>query len=67
LVNHKLRVSLDVEAFDACLDGNSEAAKEGLVLCHVVEHGEMQAYHVPHMFLKGGDEEEACSCPRLHQ
>jgi hypothetical protein len=36
LVNHELRVSSDVEVFDACLDGNSEAAKEGLVLCHVV-------------------------------
>jgi hypothetical protein len=36
LVNHELRVSPDIEAFDSCLDGNSEAAKEGLVLCHVV-------------------------------
>jgi hypothetical protein len=36
LVNHELRVSPDVEAFDACFDGNSEAAKKGLVLCHVV-------------------------------
>jgi hypothetical protein len=53
LVNHELRVSLDVEAFDACLDGNSEAAKEGLILCHVVGRGEMQAYRVPHMFPEG--------------
>jgi hypothetical protein len=36
LVNHELRVSPDVEAFDACFDCNLEAAEEGLVLCHVV-------------------------------
>jgi uncharacterized membrane protein len=36
LVNHKLRDPPDVEAFDACLDGDSEAAKEGLVFYHVV-------------------------------
>jgi hypothetical protein len=36
LINHELRVSPDVEAFDACFDGDSEAAKEGLILCHVV-------------------------------
>jgi hypothetical protein len=53
LVNHELRVSPGVEAFDACLDGNSEAAKEGLILRHVVGRGEMQAYRVPHMFPEG--------------
>jgi hypothetical protein len=26
-----MRVSPDVEAFDSCLDGNSEAAKKGLM------------------------------------
>jgi hypothetical protein len=36
LVNHELRFPADVEAFDACLDGNSDATKKGLVLCHVV-------------------------------
>jgi hypothetical protein len=36
LVNHELEVSPDVEVFDACFDGDSEAAKEGLILCHVV-------------------------------
>jgi hypothetical protein len=41
LVNHELRVPLDVEAFDACLDGDSEAAKKGLILCHVVRRGEV--------------------------
>jgi hypothetical protein len=41
LVNHELRVSPDVEAFDACLDGDSEATKKGLVLRHVVRRGEM--------------------------
>jgi hypothetical protein len=36
LVNHELRVSPDVEVFDAYFDGNSKTAKKGLVLCHVV-------------------------------
>jgi hypothetical protein len=41
LVNHELRVPPDVEAFDAYLDGDSETAKKGLVLRHVVRRGEM--------------------------
>jgi hypothetical protein len=53
LVNHELQVSPDVEAFDACFDGDSEAAEEGLVLCHVVGRGEMQVYRVPHMLPEG--------------
>jgi hypothetical protein len=36
LVNHELRVPPDVEAFDACLDGDLEVAEKGLVLRHVV-------------------------------
>jgi hypothetical protein len=36
LVNHDLRVSPNVEALDARFVGNSEAAEERLVLCHVV-------------------------------
>jgi hypothetical protein len=36
LVDHELRVSPHVEAFDARLNGDFEAAKEGLVLGHVV-------------------------------
>jgi hypothetical protein len=39
LVDHKLRVPPDVEALDARLDGDSEAAEKGLVLCHVVDAG----------------------------
>jgi hypothetical protein len=35
-VNHELRVPPDTEAFDARLDGDSEAAKKGLILRHVV-------------------------------
>jgi hypothetical protein len=46
LVNHELRVSPDIEAFDACFDGNSEVAEEGLILCHVVGR-------VPHMVPEG--------------
>jgi hypothetical protein len=36
LVDHELRVSPHVEVLDACLNGDFEAAKEGLVLGHVV-------------------------------
>jgi hypothetical protein len=41
LVDHELRVSPNVEALDACLDGDFEAAEKGLVLRHVVRRGEM--------------------------
>jgi hypothetical protein len=36
LVNHELRAPPNVEAFDACFDGDSEATKEVLVFRHVV-------------------------------
>jgi hypothetical protein len=36
LVNHELRIPPHVEALDAYLDGDLEAANEGLVLSHVV-------------------------------
>jgi hypothetical protein len=36
LVNHELRIPPHVEALDAYLDGDLEAAKESLVLSHVV-------------------------------
>jgi hypothetical protein len=36
LVDHELRVPPHVEALDACFNGDFEAAKEGLVLSHVV-------------------------------
>jgi hypothetical protein len=36
LVDHELRVPPNVEALDAYLDGDSEAAEKGLVLRHVV-------------------------------
>jgi hypothetical protein len=36
LVDHELRIPQHVEAFDANLDGDLEAAKQGLVLSHVV-------------------------------
>jgi hypothetical protein len=36
LVNHELLIPPHVEALDAYLDGDLEAAKEGLVLSHVV-------------------------------
>jgi hypothetical protein len=36
LVDHELRVSSNIEALDARLDGDSEATEKGLVLRHVV-------------------------------
>jgi hypothetical protein len=36
LVNHELRIPPHVEALDAYLDGDLEAAEEGLVLSHIV-------------------------------
>jgi hypothetical protein len=36
LVDHELRVSPNVEALDARLDGDSEAAEKGFVLRHVI-------------------------------
>jgi hypothetical protein len=53
LIDDELRVPAYVEALDAKLDGDAEAAKEGLILRHVVRSGEMQAYHVPHVFSEG--------------
>jgi hypothetical protein len=52
-VDHELRISPDVEALDARFDGDSKAAKEGLVLRHVVGRREMQVYRVSHVFLEG--------------
>jgi hypothetical protein len=59
LVNYELRVSPNVEALDAGLDGDSELAEEGFVLCHVVGCGEMQAHCISHVFPEGRDEEQA--------
>jgi hypothetical protein len=41
LIDHELRVPPNVDAFDACLNGDSEATKKGLILRHVVRHREM--------------------------
>jgi hypothetical protein len=53
LVDHELRVSPHIEALNARLDGDSEAAEEGFLLHHVVRHGEMQTHHVSHMLPEG--------------
>jgi len=50
LIDDELRIPAYVEALYAELDGDAEAAEEGLVLRHVVRSREMQAYHVSHMF-----------------
>jgi hypothetical protein len=36
LVDHELRISPHIKAFDAYFDGDLEATKQGLVLGHVV-------------------------------
>jgi hypothetical protein len=36
LVDHELRVSSNVEAHDACLDGDSKATEKGFVFRHVI-------------------------------
>jgi hypothetical protein len=66
LVNHELRVSPDVEALYAGLDGDSEAAEEGLILRNIVGHGEVQAHYISHVFPEGRDEEQARACPGFH-
>jgi hypothetical protein len=52
-VDQELRVPPHVEAFDAYLDGNFEAANQGLVLSHVVRCGEVNAHNVPHVLPEG--------------
>jgi hypothetical protein len=47
-VNHELRISPHVEALDAYLNGDLEAAEKGLVLSHV-RRGEVETYCVPHL------------------
>jgi hypothetical protein len=49
LVNHELQIPPHVEALDAYLDGDLEAAKEGLVLSHVVRRGEVETYCILHV------------------
>jgi hypothetical protein len=53
LVNYELRVPPHVEASDAQLDGDLEAAKEGLVFGHVIRGGEVEAHRVPHVLPEG--------------
>jgi hypothetical protein len=66
LVDHELGVPPNVEALDACLDGDSEAAEKGLVLHHVIRCREMQEHRVPHVLPEGRDEEQAHSRPSFH-
>jgi hypothetical protein len=53
LVNHGLRIPPHVEALDAYLDGDLEATKQGLVLSHIVQRGEVKAHSVPHVLPEG--------------
>jgi hypothetical protein len=56
LVDHELQTPPPpphVEAFDAYLDGDLEAATQGLILSHVVRCGEMKAHGVPHVLPEG--------------
>jgi hypothetical protein len=53
LVDHEMRIPPYVEALDAYLDGDLEAAEQGLVFGHVVGCGEMEAYSIPHVLPEG--------------
>jgi hypothetical protein len=53
LVNHELRVPSHIEALDTQLNGDLEAAKEGLVLSHIVRGGEVEAHCVAHVLPEG--------------
>jgi hypothetical protein len=53
LVNYELRIPSHVEALDTYLDSDLEAAKEGLVLSHVVRRGKVEAHRVPHVLPEG--------------
>jgi hypothetical protein len=66
LVNHELRIPLHVEALDAQLNGDIEAAKEGLVLSHVVRRGEVEEHRVPHVLPEGRHKEQARARPCCH-
>jgi hypothetical protein len=53
LIDYELRVPPHVEALDAQLDGDLEAAEECLVFSHVVRCGEVEAHRVPHVLPEG--------------
>jgi hypothetical protein len=53
LVNHELRIPPHVEALDAYLNGDLEAAQQGLVLSHIVRRWEVKAHSVPHVLSEG--------------
>jgi hypothetical protein len=66
LVDYELRVSRNVEVLDAGLDGDLEAAEEGLILRHVVRGGEVQTHGIPNVFPEGRDEEQTHARPDFH-
>jgi hypothetical protein len=66
LVDHELRIPPHVEAFDAYLDGDLEAAEQGLIFRHVVRRREVKAHSIPHVLPEGRDEEQARARPCLH-
>jgi hypothetical protein len=63
LVDHELRVSLDVEALNAGLNGDSEATKEGLVFRHVGDAGECK--HTAYLMCSPRGEMKSRPAPTL--
>jgi hypothetical protein len=53
LIDYELRVPPHVEALDAQLNGDFEAAEEGLVFSHIVGRGEVEAHCVAHVLPEG--------------
>jgi hypothetical protein len=53
LINYELRVPPHVEALDAQLNGDFEAAEKGLVFSHIVGRGEVKVHRAAHVLPKG--------------
>jgi hypothetical protein len=63
LVEDKLRVTADVKPLDIELSGDAQAIDEGLVLCHVVGHAELQSNNVEELIALCGDQHNASPDP----
>jgi hypothetical protein len=53
LIDYELRVPPYVEALDAQLNSDFEAAEEGLIFSHIVGCGEVEAHRVSHVLPEG--------------
>jgi hypothetical protein len=63
LVDDKLRVTADVKPLDIELSGDTQAIDEGLVLCHIVGHTEVQSNNIEELIALFGDQHNASPDP----